>query len=71
MYRFKSDHGFLLFPYPGETFFSETYIIKDTAGRLEKFGLAIPEKADDFADFQVKMEIAEGELSKELKKLLN
>jgi 5-methylcytosine-specific restriction endonuclease McrBC regulatory subunit McrC len=58
MYRFKSDYGFLLFPHP-ETSFDETYTIKDTNGILRKLGLAIPQNAENFTDFQNKMRINE------------
>ncbi|MCL2247313.1 MAG: McrC family protein [Lentimicrobiaceae bacterium] len=58
MYRFKSDYGFLLFPHP-ETSFDETYTIKETNGILRKLGLAIPQNAENFTDFQNKMRINE------------
>jgi 5-methylcytosine-specific restriction endonuclease McrBC regulatory subunit McrC len=51
MYRFKSNYGFLLFPHP-EKPFDKTYKIKETNGILRKLGLAIPQNAKNFIDFQ-------------------
>jgi 5-methylcytosine-specific restriction endonuclease McrBC regulatory subunit McrC len=58
MYRFSSNHSFLLFPHP-ETPFDEIYKIKKTNGVLRKLGLAIPQKTENFIDFQNKMRINE------------
>ena len=54
MYRFESAYGFLLFPNP-ETPYDEEYTIINTNGVIRKLGLAIPQKAENFADFQSKM----------------
>ena len=54
MYRFGSDYGLLLFPHP-DTSFDKTYKIKNTNGILRKLGLAIPQQATSFPDFQTKM----------------
>jgi 5-methylcytosine-specific restriction endonuclease McrBC regulatory subunit McrC len=69
MYRFKSDCGFLLFPYSGEEFFDEEYKIKETNGRLRKFGLPIPQEVESFAEFQYKMRDTECELLLKFEKL--
>lgn len=61
MYRFNSQYGFLLFPHP-ETFYDETYRIKDTDGHLRKLGLAIPQHVGGFVDFRNSMEKNEAEL---------
>lgn len=58
MYRFNSTSGFLLFPHPrGGS--DETYEIKDTAGKLRKIGLSIPQNESCFATFQIQMKIQE------------
>lgn len=58
MYRFNSSSGFLLFPHPrGGS--DETYEIKDTAGKLRKIGLSIPQNESSFATFQIQMKIQE------------
>ena len=50
MYRFNSISGFLLFPHPrGGS--DETYEIKETAGKLRKIGLSIPQNETSFAAF--------------------
>lgn len=54
MYRFNTTLGFLLFPHP-IVGFDETYEIKDTAGKLRKIGLSIPQNETSFADFQMQM----------------
>jgi len=54
MYRFNSNRGVLLFPHP-ETPFDAIYTIKNTSGILRKLGLAIPQEAKDFDDFQNQM----------------
>jgi len=54
MYRFNSKYSFLLFPHPKMPF-DETYKIKDTNGILKKLGLAIPQDAGNFTDFQNEM----------------
>jgi 5-methylcytosine-specific restriction endonuclease McrBC regulatory subunit McrC len=58
MYRFNSNYGFLLFPHP-ERPFDKTYKIKETNGILRKLGLAIPQNAENFIDFQNDMRINE------------
>lgn len=63
MYRFSSTYGFLLFPHP-DGGFDETYDIAETAGKLRKIGLAIPQDAPSFAAFQSQMETEEDELRK-------
>jgi 5-methylcytosine-specific restriction endonuclease McrBC regulatory subunit McrC len=50
MYRFHSNHGFLLFPHQ-EHPFCKNYTIKDNKGRLTILGLAIPQQEDSFKDF--------------------
>jgi 5-methylcytosine-specific restriction endonuclease McrBC regulatory subunit McrC len=50
MYRFRSGHGFLLFPHT-ETAFYEQYSIINTEGKLTKLGLAIPQQADNYKLF--------------------
>jgi 5-methylcytosine-specific restriction endonuclease McrBC regulatory subunit McrC len=50
MYRFKADHGFLIFPYP-EKGIQKHYEIINTNGKLSKIGLAIPQKVDNFKIF--------------------
>ena len=58
MYRFNSTTGFLLFPHPkGGS--DETYEIKETAGRLRKIGLSIPQNETSFAAFQTYMRAQE------------
>ena len=52
MYRYKSKHGFLLFPHPKELFESN-YSLKDNSEvKLTKLGLAIPQHCDSFKDFR-------------------
>ena len=58
MYRFKSNHGFLLFPNQ-ETSFFESYRIKETDGILEKIGLAIPQTSENFNLFIKTMNLNE------------
>jgi 5-methylcytosine-specific restriction endonuclease McrBC regulatory subunit McrC len=50
MYRFRSSHGFLLFPNSGNSV-HKNYEIKCTEGKLTKLGLAIPQQSDNFKDF--------------------
>lgn len=50
MYRFNSTNGFLLFPNP-EAAFDETYIIRDTNGKLKKLGMPIPQASESFTEF--------------------
>lgn len=58
MYRFNSTSGFLLFPHPrGGS--EETYGIKETAGKLRKIGLSIPQNEINFAAFQTYMKAQE------------
>ena len=71
MYRLKSDYGFLLFPYSGEKFFDKEYKIKETSGRLRKFGLPIPQEAEDFANFQCKMKVGEHNILLKLKEIIS
>lgn len=61
MYRFNSTSGFLLFPH-SKGGSDETYEIKETAGRLRKIGLSIPQKEKSFADFQTQMKAQEERL---------
>lgn len=61
MYRFSSNIGFLIFPSQG-TSFCETYRIKETKGRLEKIGLAIPQTAENFKEYINRMKVNEEEL---------
>lgn len=63
MSRFNSSYGFLLFQHPNGGF-DETYDIAETAGKLRKIGLAIPQDAPSFAAFQSQMETEEDELRK-------
>lgn len=63
MSRFNSSYGFLLFPF-SDGGFAETYNITETAGKLRKIGLAIPQDAPSFAAFQSQMETEEDELRK-------
>lgn len=65
MYRFSSNHGFLLFPNQ-ETSFFETYKIKETDGILEKIGLAIPQTSENFKEFIKTMNINEHEMRQNL-----
>lgn len=58
MYRFNSDYGILFFPHQ-ETPFDETYKIKETNGTLRKLGLAIPQNAENYIDFQNSMRVSE------------
>ena len=58
MYRFKSNHGFLLFPNQEISFF-ESYRIKETDGILEKIGLAIPQTSENFNLFIKTMNLNE------------
>lgn len=58
MYRFKSTLSFLLFPHPRGGF-DETYEIKETAGKLRKIGLSIPQNETSFAAFQTYMRAQE------------
>lgn len=61
MYRFKSNHGFLLFPNQEISFF-ESYRIKETDGILEKIGLAIPQTSQNFNLFIKTMNSNEREM---------
>lgn len=65
MYRFKSNHGFLLFPNQ-ETGFFESYRIKETDGILEKIGLAIPQTSQNFNLFIKTMNSNEREMRQNL-----
>ena len=65
MYRFKSNHGFLLFPNQ-ETSFFESYRIKETDGILEKIGLAIPQTSQNFNLFIKTMNSNEREMRQNL-----
>ena len=51
MYRFKSNEGYLFFPYSGADTYCETYKIIDTDGTLKKIGLKIPQSAENFNKF--------------------
>ena len=58
MYRFNSTSGFLLFPHP-KGGYDEIYEIKETAGKLRKIGLSIPQNETSFAAFQTQMKAQE------------
>lgn len=51
MYRFSSNCGLLLFPHP-DTLFEKELKIKNTKGVLKEVGLAIPQHANSFKEFQ-------------------
>lgn len=58
MYRFNSTLGFLLFPHP-QGGSDEICEIKETAGKLRKIGLSIPQNETSFAAFQTYMKAQE------------
>ena len=58
MYRFNSISGFLLFPHP-QGGSDAIYEIKETAGKLRKIGLSIPQNEISFAAFQTYMKAQE------------
>jgi 5-methylcytosine-specific restriction endonuclease McrBC regulatory subunit McrC len=66
MYRFQSNHGFLFFPHQ-ECSFCKKHTIKNTAGRLTKLGLAIPQQKKGFKDFCEQMSENEENFKKMIK----
>ena len=68
MYRFNSTLSFLLFPHPkGGS--DETYEIKETAGKLRKIGLSIPQDETSFVAFQAYMKAQEEWLRSSVRQL--
>jgi 5-methylcytosine-specific restriction endonuclease McrBC regulatory subunit McrC len=50
MYRFGSEHGYLLFPHENKHF-CETYTINGTNGKLTRLGLLIPQGKETYEEF--------------------